>query len=52
MGWGAKSTTTVNNTPTDEQIELQNEKELLTALMNAGKIDTFDITDDDLRQAS
>ena len=28
---------------------MQNEKELLTALMNAGKIDTFDITDDDLR---
>ena len=44
-----KSSTTVNNTPTDEQIEMQNEKELLTALMNAGKIDTFDITDDTLR---
>lgn len=47
MGWGkSKQTTVVNNTPTDEQINAQNEKELLTALQNAGKIDVLDITDE------
>ena len=47
MGWGkSKQTTVVNNTPTDEQINTQNEKELLTALQNAGKIDVLDITDE------
>lgn len=52
--WGGDSTsnTTVNNTPTDEQIRRQNEGELLTGLMNSGKIDFFDITNDDLRKES
>lgn len=47
MGWGgSKNTTVVNNTPTDAQINTQNEKELLTALQNAGKINVLDITDE------